>query len=203
MAANFIPFDYSKRSKQQIEKSYNKNFEAMYFIGPDAAHLYRLGAGITSVTPTNTDTTQQYSYLIDKGGSNSDQTQKAVSYAFVGNRNFGDPAQEFVKDLEDVMDASGYMVVVFPDGSQREGSINFNSIVADGGDMNARATFSFTAQFQGIPLSFSPEGYDMSVQGGTKTDVTQTGVIQNTYTRVDPNKPATSSTTTSSTPSQG
>lgn len=185
--SNFIPFDFTKRTKAQIKAAYGNNFKSMLFIGPDNAHLYRLGAGITSATPSNADTMTTYSYLIDQGGAENDQTQKAVSYALAGNRNFGDPAQEFVADQDSIMNAQAYFIVILEDGSQIEGIGNLSNIIDHGGDMNARNTFSFTFTFDGIPFRFSPEHYDMSKQGGTYTDVTKTGVIQDTYTRTDPN----------------
>lgn len=172
---------------------YPNNYAVKYYIGPDATSLYALAKGISSITAANSDSVTTYSYLSSLGGNENDLTAKTIADSVVGNRYLGDPAQEFVEDMRTSMDTQAYYVAVEPDGRQMEGVANITNIVSRGGDANARATLSFTVTFQDRPYDFSPEGYDMSSQDGTKTVLTT--AIKTAYTRTDPN--ASTSTTTS------
>ncbi len=58
-----------------------------------------LGQGITSITPSSSDTATKSSYWSDKGWQSTTITGKYISFAVKGDRIVGDPAQDFIAGL--------------------------------------------------------------------------------------------------------
>lgn len=117
------------------------------------ANWAELAAGINTVTPASGDTTDNTAYYDGNGFANTDITGKNYSLAFSGNRKEGDTAQDFVasKDFAVGDNAKTLLRWTRTDGTIIVGCVTLNAIVISGGAANAKQTFSFTANFNGLP----------------------------------------------------
>lgn len=134
----------------------------------------QLAAGINTVTPASGDTTDNTAYYDGNGFANTDITGKNYSLAFSGNRKEGDPAQDYVasKDFAVGDAAKTLLRWTRTDGTVIIGCITMNAIVISGGAANAKQTFSFTGNFNGLPNVTSGLAAPTGLAAGTVTSST-------------------------------
>lgn len=141
-----------------------KNHLFRYYIGPvsttgdfEEETLMRLGRGISSVEPDNSEDSEDYEYYDLNGGKETDVTSMSLSHGFSGNRYYGDPALEFVRNmLIKVGERQCSFRVIESDGRVLEGVATVSEISPYGGDANSRATFEFKVTFVGLPRDEHP-----------------------------------------------
>ncbi|MCM3223334.1 Ig-like domain-containing protein [Bacillus cereus] len=146
------------------KRGFMKNHLFEYYIGPvsefgDFAEdtLMRLGRGITTVDPDNSEDSEDYEYYDLNGGKETDVTSMSLSHGFSGNRYYGDPALEFIRNMLTKMGARQCSFrVIEPDGRVLEGVATVSEITPYGGDANARTTFEFKVTFVGLPRDEHP-----------------------------------------------
>lgn len=147
-----------------MEKGWLKNYLFKYEIGPlsplgefDEDNLMRLGRGISTVDPDNSEDSEDYEYYNLNGGKETDVTSMSISHSFSGNRYYGDPSLEFVRNkLTKLGDRQCSFRVTEPDGRILEGIATISDITPYGGDANSRSTFEFKVTFVGIPRDEHP-----------------------------------------------
>lgn len=113
-----------------------------------------LAAGISGVTPSGNETSDNTAYYDGVGFTDTDVTGKRITLAFSGHRVVGDTAQDFV--------ASKFLAIgqglktlarwTDPDGNKIVSNVTMTAIVPMGGNANAKQTFSFTLSFNGKPI---------------------------------------------------
>lgn len=143
------------------ETGFAPNWMNRYEIGEETADnatepedLFELADGIQEATPTNDDSTEEYEYYGDRGGSQSEVTRTSSAYAFTGHRKYKtDDAQEFIRDR---LGKTGKGRLVYfkhtePDGRVRKGNATLSGIVHTGGSANTRGNFECTITFNGNP----------------------------------------------------
>jgi hypothetical protein len=141
-----------------------KNFLRQHFIGPltidggfDEDNLVKLARGISTIEPEASEETENFQYYDLEGGIETEVTSSSLSHSFSGNRFYGDPALEFVRNmLTNTNDRKCSFRVIEPDGRILEGVATITEIMPYGGDANTRATLGFTATFVGMPLDAFP-----------------------------------------------
>ncbi|GER73438.1 phage tail tube protein [Weizmannia acidilactici] len=126
----------------------------------DGATFEPLAAGISSVTPSPGDTTDNTAYYDGDGFANTDVTGKNFSIAFSGNRVEGDAAQDYVASKEFAIgdDVKTLLRWTKSDGTVLVAQITMSAITTSGGNANAKQTFSFTANINGLPIVTAPTG---------------------------------------------
>ncbi|MFX3618726.1 MAG: phage tail tube protein [Sporolactobacillus sp.] len=119
----------------------------------ETATFVKLAAGISSVTPTPGDTTDNTAYYDGGGFANTDVTGLNYSLAFTGNRVNGDAAQDYISGLRFTTgdDRKVLLKHIDPLGNIDIALVTLSDIIDFGGDANAKQTFSFTANFDGAP----------------------------------------------------
>ncbi|NRG32905.1 phage tail tube protein [Niallia circulans] len=138
---------------------FHLNYLTTYKIGETKEELLPLAAGISTVDPSNEESTEEYSYYDGAGGTETETTGLTSSYAFSGNRKYADdPAQELIRNKLFTLGQGRevYFQVTEPDGRVIEGPATLQDITPHGGDANVRATFEFTVTFKGLPTDTKP-----------------------------------------------
>jgi hypothetical protein len=112
-----------------------------------------LAAGIQTATPAPGDTTDNTAYYNGGGFASTDVTGKNYSIAFAGHRVEGDAAQDFLVDKEFATgdDVKTLLRWTNPQGRVALVLVTWSAILSQGGDANAKQTFSTTANFNGAP----------------------------------------------------
>lgn len=106
-----------------------------------------MAGGISSITQNAADTVDNQAYYDGDGESSSDVTGLNDGFAFTGNRNVGDTAQDFIVSLKHKT-GEGRKVNIrhtSPDGTVETAQYTLSNIVITGGAANAKETLSFTA----------------------------------------------------------
>lgn len=119
----------------------------------------RLGQGITSVEPDDSDETSDDAYYDGEGVTETNVTGATVGYKFSGDRHYNNRAQNFVASLRGTSGASRRTRLrhVAPDGRTLEGWVTITDISAGGGEANEKGGFEFTAHFAGRPTVTEPD----------------------------------------------
>ncbi|WP_204988058.1 phage tail tube protein [Sporolactobacillus pectinivorans] len=122
------------------------------------ATFVTIAKGIQTVTPAPGDTTDNTPYYDGQGFSQTDRTGINFSLAFAGNRVEGDPAQDFIVSKEFALgdEAKTLLRWTKTDGTVIIAQVSLTAITASGGAANAKQTFSFTANFNGLPAVTTP-----------------------------------------------
>lgn len=157
------------------------NYTNLYLIDitPDKpTHTWaRLGCGITGVEVDDSDNTSDSSYYDSEGVTATDVTGTTIGYKFSGEREYNDPAQNYVASLRTVSGAKRktYLRHINPMGEVLTGLGTITDIVDGGGDANSKGTFEFgfhyagNPTYEGSPASVLPESItaaDVTVQVG-------------------------------------
>ncbi|MCW2281420.1 phage tail tube protein [Lactococcus lactis] len=112
-----------------------------------------LAAGISTITPASSETSDNTPYYDGEGFSDTEVTGKHITFALSGHRLMGDKAQDYVAarflDIGDKLrtlcrwtDAEGNTVTSVA---------TLTAIVPFGGAANVKQTFSFTLALNGKP----------------------------------------------------
>jgi hypothetical protein len=114
----------------------------------------RIGGGITQATLSGNEVTAQDNYYDGDGLASTDVTGGQNTFAFSGNRLYGDAAQDFIARL--AMDYGAARKTGFrwtaPDGAVAYfPNATLANITPGGGDANAKGTFSFEVHGNGMP----------------------------------------------------
>lgn len=119
----------------------------------------RLGQGITSVEPDDSDETSDDAYYDGEGVTETNVTGSTMGYKFSGDRHYNNAAQNFVAGLRGTSGASRRTDLrhVAPDGRVLEGKVTITDINAGGGEANEKGGFEFTAHFAGRPTVTEPD----------------------------------------------
>lgn len=144
-----VAFNLNYKNRYEIDR--NGGLDPSNITGADWATLAK---GIQTVTPAPGDTTDNTPYYDGQGWSQTDRTGLNFSLAFAGNRVEGDLAQDYVsskqfalgdaaKTLARWTQTSGLIIVA---------QVSLTAIVTSGGAANAKQTFSFTENFNGLPV---------------------------------------------------
>ncbi|GAX06809.1 minor capsid protein [Secundilactobacillus pentosiphilus] len=155
-------FDMNYLNKYYIDTNRGQNPDPK---GDDVtkAKWAPLAAGINTVTPASSDTTDNTPYYDGDGFTDTDVTGKAITLAFSGNRVIGDPAQEFVSNhfLSIGANLKTLAKWVNPQGQTIYSNVTLTAIVPTGGAANVKQTFSFTMSFNGKPFMEDANGQDI------------------------------------------
>jgi hypothetical protein len=141
------------------------------------AKFASIAAFTTNIVPAPGDVINNTAYYIDKDASNAEVTGHAKTYAITGNVLIGDPACDYILNLEK-MDATGndaktLMRLTYPDGTTKVMSVTVENIVPAGGNGNAKANLTFTLAQNGTAIVTDPAG---TVQNGdTSHDIADGG----------------------------
>lgn len=132
-----------------------------------------LGQGITSITPSSSDTATKDSYWSDKGWQSTTITGKNITFAVKGDRVVGDPAQDFVASLQFKMGDAVRTLMRWTDQSNNViiAAVTIQKVQTMGGNANAQQTFSFEMDINGQPVLQAGAGQnndDGTGIGGTK-----------------------------------
>lgn len=131
-----------------------------YELGADKETLFDLGGGVTNISPTFEEETEDVTYY--KTGKETYVTGLNYQIDIEGHRLYSDEAQNFVrKKLVDVEKRGGYLKITEPDGNVLEGPATVLNIVPFGGEAGQRQTFNFAVKFKGTPTDkpkTNPEG---------------------------------------------
>lgn len=179
----------------------------------------RLASGILSVTYSSNETTTNDQYMDGDGYGDTSVDAKRGSLALTGNRNIGDPAQEYISGkLLAIGNSVRTRMIWIENGNVVVTSVTLSNIVTTGGNANAKQTFSLTINFNGRPRTVAgtltmtesettPKIYTPSLSDAKPTADTPQGVVVDSASEVTANtdptaaNPADHSTTPSTTPS--
>lgn len=113
------------------------------------------GPGISSITPSNSETSEETAYFDGGGNTTTDVTGVSKSYAISGKRRYGDKFQDWVASLDGCSGEAlkTQMRITNPDGECVEYDVTVHNISAKGpnGEANAKTDFSCTASCNGLP----------------------------------------------------
>ncbi len=114
----------------------------------------RLAKGIASVTPAGNETTNNDAYYDGGAYGSNDITGKRPQWSFSGHRVYGDKAQDFVASKEFAVGEAlkTRMLWVNSTGEMIVAHVTIMTIVASGGNANAKQTFSFVLGMNGEPV---------------------------------------------------
>lgn len=123
-----------------------------------ASTFIRVANGLIDFTVTNNEVIDQPQYLDGEGFAETDVTGKQVIIAFSGDRVYGEPAQEFVVSLVDVLGEGRKTNFKWtkPDGTVKQGVITVANIVDTGGASENKGTFSFEVHYNAKPATIPP-----------------------------------------------
>lgn len=162
------------------------NYTNLYLIDitPDKpTHTWaRLGCGITGVEADDSDNTSDSSYYDSEGVTATDVTGTTIGYKFSGEREYNDPAQNYVASLRTVSGAKRktYLRHINPKGEVLTGLGTITDIVDGGGDANSKGSFEFgfhyagNPTYEGTPAAVLPESVsasEISVAAGKTTPI--------------------------------
>lgn len=132
----------------QIDLNSNKTLD-----DASKANWATLAAGITTITPSASETADTTPYYDGEGFSDHDVTGKAIQFAIAGHRKFGDAAQDYVASK---FIATGDTLRTLARWTDPQGNVvqfvaTLTAIVPFGGAANVKQTFSFTLAANGKP----------------------------------------------------
>ncbi len=142
------------------------NYTNLYLInvapGADEPVWARLGQGISSVKPSDSDETSEDYYYDGDGGSDSAVTGGSHGYEFSGHRYYGNRAQDFVSDMKFKTGAGRITDFkhIAPDGRVISGKVTVKDIVDGGGDANGKGDFSCSIMYNGAPKVEPAKGHE-------------------------------------------
>ncbi|MET1108790.1 phage tail tube protein [Enterococcus faecium] len=119
----------------------------------DKADWATLAAGISTITPAASETSDNTPYYDGGGFSDTDVTGKHITFALSGHRLVGDKAQDYIASK---FLAIGDALRTLCRWTDAEGNIvtsvaTLTAIVPFGGAANVKQTFSFTLALNGKP----------------------------------------------------
>lgn len=124
------------------------------------AKFASIAAFTTNIVPAPGDVINNTAYYIDKDASNSEVTGHAKKYAITGNVLIGDPACDYILNLEKADatgdDAKTLMRFTYPDNTTKVMSVTVENIVPSGGNGNAKANLTFTLAQNGTAVVTKP-----------------------------------------------
>lgn len=114
----------------------------------------KLAAGISSITPSSNETTNNDAYYDGGAFGSNDVTGKRPQWAFSGHRVIGDKGQDYVASHEfAVGDAlKTRFLWINTEGNMIVAEVTMLSIIVTGGNANAKQTMSFTLGANGAPV---------------------------------------------------
>lgn len=129
-----------------------------------------LSEGITTITPSANDKTDETPYWAGQGATETDVTGKTLKFSVAGHRKEGDPAQDYVAGLFLKTGEQVKTLVRWTDaqGNAIEMVGTITAIVPFGGAANAKETFSFTISANGQPKAI-PASTSTVISGSTTT----------------------------------
>lgn len=119
-------------------------------LGATKENLYDLGGGVTNITPTFEEETEDVNYYAT--GKETYVTALNYQLDVEGHRLYSDDSQNFVRDLlvkKEERDA--YLQITEPNGRVLEGEATILNIVPFGGEAGQRQQFNFSVKFKGTP----------------------------------------------------
>lgn len=141
------------------------NYTNLYLINvtPEAEKptWARLGQGISSAKPNDSDETSEDYYYDGDGGSDSAVTGGSHGYDFSGHRYYGNRAQDFIAGLKFKTGAARItdFMHIGPDGRTISGKATVKDIVDNGGDANSKGEFSCSIMYNGAPKVEPAKGH--------------------------------------------
>lgn len=134
-----------------------QNNKTKYQIGKTEETLTPLAGGIATAEPDFNEDTESYAYFDLDGGTETASTGKTFAFSIEGNRKYGDPAQELIRDIVfGKVSGDVWFQVTEPDGSVTEGPATVTGIKPYGGDANSRSALEATITFVGTPTDTRP-----------------------------------------------
>lgn len=114
-----------------------------------------VGPGITSISPDNSETTSDDSYYSDGGNTKTSVTGVSKKYSVEGHRLIGDPFQDFVAAIEDLVgsDRETQYRITDPTGRVVEADCVITDVAAIGPNGNANEKQSFACSISRAGLS--------------------------------------------------
>jgi len=144
------------------KKRFEVNFQDLFEIDttPEAANRTwkRLGAGISSLSPSTNENVDQSAYLDGNGYGTSAVTSAQLTFSVSGHRVIGDPAQDFIilKEFE-LGDARESNFRFFDSqGVQRSGPCTIVNLQVGGGDAQGKKEIAFEIHINGKPEKIEP-----------------------------------------------
>ncbi|MCR1902292.1 phage tail tube protein [Ligilactobacillus apodemi] len=130
------------------------------------AKFARLAAGISSITPAGNETASNDAYYDGGAFGSNDITGKRPQWTCSGHRLVGDKAQDYIASKEFVVGESlkTRFLWVNSEGEMIVSEVTMMTIVASGGNANAKQTFSFVLGMNGAPVV--PNGKPQIVASG-------------------------------------
>ncbi len=147
-----------------IDINGNKSLEDL-----DKADFAWLAKGITTQTPSSSETTDNTPYYDGMGFTETDVTGKALSFAMAGHRVVGDPAQDYVVP-KFITIGDGLKTLakwVDPEGNTVYFLATLTAIVPYGGAANVKQTFSFNLAANGAPWYVAKGATEAVLPNGT------------------------------------
>lgn len=134
---------------EELQKFYLA--EATEFkVGATKETLFDLGGGVTNITPTFEEETEDANYYI--GGKETFVTALNYQIDVEGHRLYSDETQNFVREkLVKIASRDCYLQITEPDGRVLEGEATVLNIVPFGGEAGQRQQFNFSIKFKGAP----------------------------------------------------
>jgi hypothetical protein len=129
-----------------------------------------LAAGITTITPSANDKTDETPYYDGLGATSTDVTGKTLKFTVAGHRLVGDPAQDYIVGLFNKIgdDVKTLVRWTDPEGNQLTILGTITAIVPFGGAANVKGTLSFTISANGQPVATPATS---TVPGSTVTPI--------------------------------
>lgn len=128
-------------------------------LGASKETLFDLGGGVTNITPTFEEETEDVNYYAT--GKETYVTALNYQIDVEGHRLYSDKAQNMVREmLIDKENRNGYLQITEPDGRVLEGEATIFNIAPFGGEAGQRQQFNFSVKFKGTPTDTpkTPEG---------------------------------------------
>ena len=144
------------------KKKFEVNFQDLFEVDvtPDAAtrNYERLGAGISSLTPSTNENVDQSAYLDGNGYGSSSVTSAQLTFSVSGHRVLGDPAQDYIVSKEFELGDERETNFRFFDsrGTERRGPCTLANLQVGGGDAQGKKEISFEIHLNGKPEKIDP-----------------------------------------------
>jgi hypothetical protein len=123
-----------------------------------AANYATIAVGIKNVAPANNESLAQDAYLDGNGFGSTDVIGAQLILAFTGDRDYADPAQNYVVGLLLNLGASRKTDFRWtePNGGKFTGSCTIANISGPTGDAGSKGEISFEVHFNGRPTYTGP-----------------------------------------------
>lgn len=138
------------------------NYTNLYLIdttptAPKPTWAY-LGPGIATIEPDDEDQTDDKGYYDGGGAQAEDVTGVKLGYTVEGDRRYGDPAQDYIRNLRTQTGEARRtnLMHVEPDGNAYEGEVIVKDIKIGGGDANDKGGLEFGMTFAKAPKITEP-----------------------------------------------